>query len=198
MAEIRETYRARRDALTSGLAEVGWKVPLAAATMFVWAQVPLAMSSVDFSLRLLERAKVAVAPGVGFGPGGEGFVRFALVEEVDRTLGGVPSHRRRALNLLLPLDTIRGRASRRAIPRRRRQKAATLRRVYREACRPSQWFFAGTAAERFAAQPLNAKADGRPRDAARRAARVKMQSTVQQAYPAKITATAGRAPVPPQ
>ncbi len=85
VAEIRQTYRARRDALTVGLAQAGWQVPTAAATMFVWAQVPSKESSVDFSLRLLERARVAVAPGVGFGPGGEGFVRFALVEDVERT-----------------------------------------------------------------------------------------------------------------
>jgi alanine-synthesizing transaminase len=84
VAEIRETYRARAEALVAGLREAGWAVPAAAATMFVWAPVPLQMSSVDFSLRLLERARVAVAPGVGFGPGGEGWVRFALVEEVDR------------------------------------------------------------------------------------------------------------------
>ena len=82
--EVKETYRARRDALTDGLAGAGWTIPPAAATMFVWAPVPFG-SSVDFALRLLERARVAVAPGVGFGPGGEGFVRFALVEEVERT-----------------------------------------------------------------------------------------------------------------
>ena len=69
-----------------GLAQAGWKVPTAEATMFVWAPLPSGFtSSVEFSLRLLERAQVAVAPGIGFGPGGEGYVRFALVEEVDRT-----------------------------------------------------------------------------------------------------------------
>jgi alanine-synthesizing transaminase len=84
--EVREIYRARRDALTEGLAHAGWKIPRAEATMFVWAPLPAKFSvSVDFALQLLERARVAVAPGVGFGPGGEGYVRFALVEEVERT-----------------------------------------------------------------------------------------------------------------
>jgi alanine-synthesizing transaminase len=85
VAEVRETYRARRDALVEGLAQAGWRVEPAAATMFVWAPVPGGGSSVDLALRLLEKARVAVAPGVGFGPGGEGWVRFALVEEVERT-----------------------------------------------------------------------------------------------------------------
>jgi alanine-synthesizing transaminase len=86
VAEVRSTYRARRDALVDGLAAAGWRIPTAEATMFVWAPLPAGhTSSVEFSLRLLEQARVAVAPGVGFGPGGEGFVRFALVEEVERT-----------------------------------------------------------------------------------------------------------------
>lgn len=85
--EVRELYRARRDALCAGLAAAGWPVPSPAATMFVWAPIPprfAAEGSVNFAVRLLERARVAVAPGVAFGAGGEGFVRFALVEEVDR------------------------------------------------------------------------------------------------------------------
>jgi alanine-synthesizing transaminase len=87
VAEVRETYRARRDALCAGLAAAGWPVAPPAATMFVWAPLPERFrdeGSVKFALRLLERARVAVAPGVGFGAGGEGHVRFALVEEVDR------------------------------------------------------------------------------------------------------------------
>jgi alanine-synthesizing transaminase len=86
-AEVRATYRARRDALVAGLARAGWPVEPPAATMFVWAPIPPRFAgggSVAFAMRLLERARVAVAPGVGFGPGGEGFVRFALVEEVER------------------------------------------------------------------------------------------------------------------
>jgi alanine-synthesizing transaminase len=86
VAEVRELYRQRRDALVEGLAQAGWKIPTAEATMFVWAPLPSGFSSsVEFSVRLLEKAGVAVAPGIGFGPGGEGHVRFALVEEVDRT-----------------------------------------------------------------------------------------------------------------
>jgi alanine-synthesizing transaminase len=86
-AEVRATYRARRDALVAGLLRAGWPVEPAAATMFVWAPIPprfAAGGSVAFAMRLLAQARVAVAPGIGFGPGGEGFVRFALVEEVDR------------------------------------------------------------------------------------------------------------------
>ncbi len=85
--EIRELYRARRDALVAGLARAGWNVEAPRATMFAWAQVPerfRAAGSVAFAVHLLEKARVAVAPGVAFGAGGEGYVRFALVEEVDR------------------------------------------------------------------------------------------------------------------
>ena len=92
VAEIRGRYRERRDALIAGLASVGWKVDAPAATMFVWAKIPESQtrgrgssSSVAFALELLDKARVAVAPGVAFGSGGEGYVRFALVEEVERT-----------------------------------------------------------------------------------------------------------------
>jgi alanine-synthesizing transaminase len=84
---VRETYRARRDALIGGLAQAGWPVEPPAATMFVWAPVPekfRTAGAVKFAMELLDHARVAVAPGNGFGPGGEGFVRFALVEEVVR------------------------------------------------------------------------------------------------------------------
>lgn len=82
-----ETYRQRRDALVDGLNESGWKVERPLGTMFVWAEVPgpyADMGSLDFSIHLLESAGVAVSPGVGFGASGEGFVRFALVDEVRR------------------------------------------------------------------------------------------------------------------
>jgi alanine-synthesizing transaminase len=85
--DVRELYRQRRDALCSGLARAGWRVAPPAATMFVWAEIPEAhrgRGALGFSLHLLDAAKVAVAPGTGFGLGGEGFVRFALVEEVER------------------------------------------------------------------------------------------------------------------
>lgn len=85
--EVNNVYRARRDVLVDGLEEQGWKVDRPEATMFVWAKIPGAyseMDSLEFSIHLLERAGVAVSPGVGFGETGEGFVRFALVEDGDR------------------------------------------------------------------------------------------------------------------
>lgn len=85
--EVCETYRQRRDILVDGLTAGGWKVDRPAGTMFVWAEIPgpyADMGSLDFSIHLLERAGVAVSPGVGFGPSGEGFVRFALVDEGHR------------------------------------------------------------------------------------------------------------------
>lgn len=85
--EVNAAYRERRDALVDGLADHGWKVDRPAATMFVWAEVPgpySEMGSLEFSIHLLEEAGVAVSPGVGFGQTGEGFVRFALVEDTDR------------------------------------------------------------------------------------------------------------------
>ena len=87
VAEVNKTYMKRRDALVDGLADIGWKVDKPAGTMFVWAEVPGPydeMGSLDFLIHLLEHAGVAVSPGVGFGPSGEGHVRFALVEEVGR------------------------------------------------------------------------------------------------------------------
>lgn len=88
---VRETvgiYRSRRDVLVEGLNKLGWPVPKPAATMFVWAKIPeryQQLSSVDFCIRLLKEAKVAVSPGAGFGEGGEGYVRFALIENEERT-----------------------------------------------------------------------------------------------------------------
>jgi len=87
VSEVNETYMRRRDALTDALADVGWKIEKPAGTMFVWAEVPgpyEELGSLDFSILLLEQAGVAVSPGVGFGVSGEGHVRFALVEDLDR------------------------------------------------------------------------------------------------------------------
>src|SRR5215469_6476896 len=87
IAEIRERYRARRDALVDGLRQAGWEVPQPEATMFAWAPIPpafQAIGSLVFSKLLLERANVAVSPGIGFGEYGEGFVRIALVENRQR------------------------------------------------------------------------------------------------------------------
>lgn len=85
--EVCEIYRRRRDALVDGLADCGWKMSRPLGTMFVWAEIPGPydeMGSLDFSIHVLERAGIALSPGVGFGPSGEGHVRFALVEETDR------------------------------------------------------------------------------------------------------------------
>lgn len=82
-----EIYRARRDTLCRGLERAGWLVEPPKGTMFVWAEIPeprRAEGSRAFALRLLREAKVAVSPGVGFGAGGEGHVRFALVENEQR------------------------------------------------------------------------------------------------------------------
>jgi len=87
VAEIVEDYRERRNALVDGLEQAGWKIEKPLGTMFVWAPLPerfTALGSLEFSKLLLEQAQVAVAPGVGFGPAGEGFVRFALVENTHR------------------------------------------------------------------------------------------------------------------
>jgi alanine-synthesizing transaminase len=86
-AEVAEIYQGRRNALCTGLARAGWEVPPPRATMFVWARIPepfAAEGSHAFALRLLREALVAVSPGSGFGPDGEGFVRFALVENEQR------------------------------------------------------------------------------------------------------------------
>jgi alanine-synthesizing transaminase len=86
-AEVAEVYRGRRDALCDGLARIGWEVARPAATMFVWARIPDALAadgSQAFAVRLLKEAQVAVSPGSGFGVDGEGYVRFALVENEQR------------------------------------------------------------------------------------------------------------------
>lgn len=86
--EIVEIYRKRRDVLIKGLAGAGWNVPAPAGTMFVWAKIPehfAKLGSLEFAKELIKRAGVAVSPGVGFGERGEGYVRFALVENEQRT-----------------------------------------------------------------------------------------------------------------
>ncbi|MCR9220763.1 MAG: LL-diaminopimelate aminotransferase [Alphaproteobacteria bacterium] len=100
--QVRALYRERRDVLVEGLNKAGWAVPTPEATMFVWAPLPTAfhnMGSLAFSKLLLEEAQVAVAPGVGFGEYGEGYVRLGLVENTHRTrqaLRGVRSFLSRA------------------------------------------------------------------------------------------------------
>src|SRR6476646_2432863 len=95
-AEVAAVYEGRRNALCDGLTRVGWNVPRPPATMFVWAKIPTGEPSQDFALRLLREAHVAVSPGSGFGVDGEGFVRFALVENEQR-IGQAVRGIRRAL-----------------------------------------------------------------------------------------------------
>jgi alanine-synthesizing transaminase len=85
--EVTEIYRVRRDALVAGLGRAGWDVESPRATMFLWAPIPEPWrdgGSLEFAVTLAQEAGVAVSPGVGFGPGGEGHVRFALVENEQR------------------------------------------------------------------------------------------------------------------
>ena len=85
--EIRETYESRRNALIKGLKRAGWNVPPPKATMFVWAEIPepfKKMGSLEFCKLLITEGGVAVSPGIGFGEGGDNYVRFALVENEQR------------------------------------------------------------------------------------------------------------------
>lgn len=85
--QIREIYLGRRDVLCDGLERVGWEMQRPPATMFAWAPIPDAfahMGSLEFAKHVLTQGKVAVSPGIGFGPNGDGFVRFALVENEHR------------------------------------------------------------------------------------------------------------------
>ncbi len=86
--EIVTMYRSRRDVLCDGLNRIGWEIEKPKATMFVWARIPeryRALGSLEFSKLVLDKAKVAVSPGIGFGDYGDEFVRFALVENEHRT-----------------------------------------------------------------------------------------------------------------
>jgi len=92
--KICEVYRKRRDLLVKGLNRAGWAVEPPKGSMFLWAPLPeryRGMSSLDFSKRLLEKALVAVSPGIGFGPLGEGHVRFAFIENEHRSRQAVRS-----------------------------------------------------------------------------------------------------------
>lgn len=85
--ELRKLYKERRDVLVEGLSKAGWEVPVPSASMFIWAPLPdqfKEIGSLEFSTRLLKEAHVAVAPGIGFGKNGEGYVRIALVENKHR------------------------------------------------------------------------------------------------------------------
>ncbi len=88
VGEIRQRYQVRRDVLIDGLERIGWQIPKPKGTMFVWAPVPEPFrdkGSMEFAKFLLTEARVSVSPGVGFGPYGDEFVRFALIENEHRT-----------------------------------------------------------------------------------------------------------------
>jgi alanine-synthesizing transaminase len=96
VAETRAIYKARRNVLIEGLARAGWDIPMPSASMYAWAPIPepfTELGSLEFSKLLLEHAKVAVSPGVGFGENGEGFVRIAFVENEQRIRQAVRSIR---------------------------------------------------------------------------------------------------------
>lgn len=80
-------YQARRDVLVEGLQKIGWEIESPKASMFVWGQIPQQFrmnGSLEFAKSLVTKARVAVSPGIGFGDAGEGYVRFALIENEQR------------------------------------------------------------------------------------------------------------------
>ena len=85
--QINSIYKSRRNTLCDGLNRIGWQVAPPKGTMFVWAPIPepyREMGSLEFAKHLVKEADVATSPGVGFGPGGDGHVRFALIENEQR------------------------------------------------------------------------------------------------------------------
>ena len=87
VVKIRDNYRERRDVLVDGLNRAGWPVEAPKGTMFLWAKIPERYAwagSLEFAKLVLEKGLVAVSPGIGFGPGGEGYVRFSLIENEQR------------------------------------------------------------------------------------------------------------------
>lgn len=85
--EMRDTYKKRRDAMLESFGKAGWEIPTPQATMFAWVPIPekfKAMGSVEFAKLLVEKADVAVAPGLGFGEHGDEYVRLAIVENEQR------------------------------------------------------------------------------------------------------------------
>ncbi len=97
VGEVQQLYRDRRDTLVDGLEKAGWKIEKPRATMFVWAPLPeqyRKLGSLEFSMRLMKEAKVAVSPGIGFGPHGDNAVRFALIENEERIRQAVRGIRR--------------------------------------------------------------------------------------------------------
>jgi alanine-synthesizing transaminase len=87
VASIREAYEKRRNVMVKGLHDIGWMVEVPKASMYVWAKIPepyAALGSLEFTKRLIEGAKIAVSPGIGFGDYGDDHVRIALIENEHR------------------------------------------------------------------------------------------------------------------
>ena len=104
-AEMREIYQQRRNVLCDGLNRIGWEIERPRGTMFAWAPIPEPyrhMGSLEFSSMLVRDAGVATSPGDGFGPGGEGHVRFALIENEQRTQQAIRNLRRALPDLSAP------------------------------------------------------------------------------------------------
>lgn len=100
--EVLEIYQGRRDTLCDGLDRIGWSFRKPMGTMFAWAPIPEPykdMGSIEFASFLVKEANVAVSPGIGFGPGGEGFVRFALIENEQRITQAIRSLRKALVKL---------------------------------------------------------------------------------------------------
>jgi alanine-synthesizing transaminase len=114
--EMRATYRRRRDVMVDSFARAGWSIPAPTASMFAWAPIPerfRQLGSVEFSKLLIEKADVAVAPGLGFGEHGEGYVRIALVEneqrirQAARNIGRFLASADKTLHNVVPISAIR-------------------------------------------------------------------------------------------
>jgi alanine-synthesizing transaminase len=114
--EMRATYQRRRDVLVESFGRAGWEIPAPQASMFAWAPIPQAfqaVGSVEFSTMLVEKAELAVSPGIGFGEHGEGYVRIALVENEQRIRQAARNLRRflefgaETLHNVVPLATRR-------------------------------------------------------------------------------------------
>ena len=100
--EVLAIYQSRRDPLCDGLDRIGWSFEKPMGTMFAWAPIPepyKEMGSIEFASFLVKEANVAVSPGIGFGPGGEGFVRFALIENDQRIAQAVRALRKALVKL---------------------------------------------------------------------------------------------------
>jgi alanine-synthesizing transaminase len=120
VADIRQRYKSRRDALVESFARAGWPIPPPPATMFAWAPIPepfRELGSVEFAKLLIEKADVAVSPGLGFGEYGEGFVRIALVENEHRIRQAARNVRRflsqgtEAMHNVIPMPSKASRSS---------------------------------------------------------------------------------------